>query len=348
MRSRAAAVLAAAALVCAACGSRGPSDGLTAIGAGVRGPAGLAAAVYATGLEAMSAFAFDGRGRLWVATAAYTGEGRDGVFLVAAPGAAPVEVVSGLRTPLGLAWVGDRLYVASLGRVDAFGGFDGSRFAERRTILDGPVAGSENDGLVVTPEGRLLMGVTAPCDHCVPASPWSATVVSFAPDGSDLRVFAKGIRAPYGLALYPGRADLFASMNQRDDLGGRTPGDWLALVPAGSDWRFPGCYGQGGTACAGVPAPVGVLDPHAAAGGVAIVTGQLGRAVGTAALVAEWAKGRVMRVALTRDGGSYRGSAGVLLTGLQDPLPVVLDPAGGLLVGDWGTGTIYRVSAART
>jgi hypothetical protein len=142
MRCRAA-VLAAAALLGAACGGRtGSADGLTAIGAGLRGPAGARASVYATGLPAVSAFAFDARGRLWAATASYTSEGQDWVYLVAAPGAAPVRVITGLRTPLGLAWIGDWLYVASLGRVDAYGGFDGAAFARSRTILDGPVAGS--------------------------------------------------------------------------------------------------------------------------------------------------------------------------------------------------------------
>jgi hypothetical protein len=38
--------------------------GLVAIGAGLKGPEGLAATVYATGLPTASAFALDGRGRL--------------------------------------------------------------------------------------------------------------------------------------------------------------------------------------------------------------------------------------------------------------------------------------------
>ena len=85
-------------------------------------------------------------------------------------------------------------------------------------------------------------------------------------------------------------------MNQRDDLGEATPGDWLAVVRSGQDWGFPDCYGQGGSACDGVPTPVAELDEHAAVSGVAIVTGQLGATVGHAALVAEWSTGTVMQV----------------------------------------------------
>jgi glucose/arabinose dehydrogenase len=338
MRARLIVTVAVAVVLLGACGrTAGSTGGLTSIGAGLRGSAGLAATVYATGLKNVSALAWDAQGRLWAATASYTSDGQDAVYVIAQPGAAPVPVVTGLRTPLGLAWLGDRLYMASVGRVEAFSGLSGAAFAQRQTILDGPVAGSENDGLVVTADGRLLMGVTAPCDHCAPASPLSATIVSFAADGSDLQVYARGIRAPYGLALYPGTADLFATMNQRDDLGSRTPGDWLALVPSASDWRFPDCYGQGGVACADVPAPTAVLDKHAAAGGVAFAGG--------AAVVAEWATGRVLRVALARGDGSYRATSVTdYLTGMTNPLPALAAGDGALLVGDWATGKVYRIA----
>ena len=326
-------------------GAGSSGAGLVSIGAGLRGLAGLRATVYATGPPTVSALALDERGRLWVATAAYTSEGEDAVSVVATPGAAPVRVVTGLRTPLGLAWRDGWLYVASLGRVDAFGGFDGSRFAERRTVLEGPVAEGENNGLALTADGRLLMGVSASCDHCTPASRWSAAIVSFGTDGGGLGVYASGLRAPFGLTL--SRDDLFVTVNQRDDLGGGTPGDWLAVVRQGERWGFPDCWGQGGSTCAGVPAPAAVLDQHAAAGGVALVSGALaGRgSSATAAIVAEWALGRVQRVALTRTDGAYRGTAAPFLAGLKNPLPV-LATGGGVLVGDWGTGRIYLVEAA--
>src|SRR6476661_6194828 len=97
-------------------------------------------------------------------------------------GAGPVKVVGGLDAPLGLVWVGDRLVVSSLGRVTAYAGFDGRRFRSSTVILGGPVAGGENNNVVLGPDGRLVMGVSASCDHCVPTNRWSATIVSFRPD----------------------------------------------------------------------------------------------------------------------------------------------------------------------
>jgi glucose/arabinose dehydrogenase len=342
------AALAAVVLIVASCGAdTTPSaDALVSIGAGLSGPRGLTATVYALGPTKLSAFAVDSSGRLWLATADSTDGGQAGVYVVPQSGAAPVEVVKDLHTVLGLVWDQDTLYLASKERVDAYGGFDGSAFATHRTALTLPSGVGESNGIVLAPDGHLLMGISAPCDYCTPTSPYSAAIVSFLPDGTDLQDYASGIRAPVGLTFYPGTSDLFVSMNQRDDLGDETPGDWLADVVQGQNWGFPDCYGQGGDGCTSQPQPVAVLDQHAAVSGVAIVTGQLGTTVGTSALVAEWADGAVRRVALSQDGSSYTGTVHPFLTGMTNPVPVLTTATGKLFVGDWTTGTIYEISSS--
>jgi glucose/arabinose dehydrogenase len=343
------AVLAVALLVATSCsgphrGSNRATAQLVAIGAGLNGPAGLHASVYTRGLAHAAAIAVDSNHRLWVATADYTDHGKDGVYLVSRPGATPVEVLTGLHTPLGLLWYRDALYVASKERVEVYGALVDRHFTKRRTILRLPAGSGESNNIVLGADGRILMGISAPCDHCSPSSKWSGTIVSFRPDGTDLHLYASGIRAPVGLAYFPGTNDLFVTMNQRDDLGTRTPPDWLAVVAEGTAWGFPGCYGQGGSVCRDVPQHTAVLDKHAAAAGIAIATGQLGPRIGTAALVAEWATGTVLRITLERSGSTYKSTVAPFLTGVERPVAVLLAPDGALLVGDWQTGAIYRIS----
>lgn len=345
----------ACALVLTACGGARSSgntapvttttadDGLVDIGAGLHGIAGLQAVVAATGLDHLAALTYDGQGRLWAATADASDQGEDAVYLIAA--GVPERAISGLHTPMGLLWLDDALYVASAGRVDAYSGFDGARFAASRPVVDLPGAGTSGQ-LVAAPGGRLQLGISAPCDSCTPSSPWAAAVVSFLPDGSDLRVDASGIRAPVGVVYVPGTADLLVTMNERDDLGDATVGDGLAVVHPGQNWGFPACWGQGGDACAGVPAPLAVLDKHAAVSGVAVVTGSLGPAVGTSALVAEWALGKVKRESLAPSAGGYAAAVSPFLSGFQSPVPVVTGADGSLLVGDWARGKVYRILAA--
>jgi glucose/arabinose dehydrogenase len=249
--------------------------------------------------------------------------------------------VAGLHTPLGLLWIDDQLYVAEKEQVVAYSGFDGSRFSSQRTVLTLPAGVGESNGLTATPDGRIQLGISSPCDHCTPASPYSAAIISFRPDGTDLRVDASRIRAPIGLTYTPWSHQLLVTMNQRDDLGAATPGDWLSIVHQGDNWGFPACWGQGGEACAGVPRPFAELDPHAAVSGVAVVDGSLGAVVGRAAIVAEWATAKVLWVPAD---GTRTSTPSLLVSGIQHPVPVVTGPDQAVYIGDWQTGTIYRVT----
>jgi hypothetical protein len=219
-------------------------QGLVVIGSGLRGPAGLHAAIYASGLKLMSAFAFDADGRLWITTSGADTHATDGLYVVSRAGARPVRITARFRGPLGLVWIRGSLYVSSLGRVEVLSGLTGNHFAARKTILVGPPGGGENNNLVESPAGKLVMGVSASCDHCVPVSKWSGSIVEFDTSGRGLRLVARRLRAPFGLAFYPGTNHLLATLNQRDDLGTKTPGDWLAIVRDGDDFGFPACYGQ--------------------------------------------------------------------------------------------------------
>jgi glucose/arabinose dehydrogenase len=336
--------LIAVAFLIAGCGKTGSAK-LVPIGAGLHGPSGLKATVYATGLVHASAFTFDQQGHLWVAASGSNTHGSDGVYLIPRAGAKPIKVISGPKGPLGLLWYGQELIVSSLDRVTAYFGLENNHFLQQVVILRGPKGGGENNNLILAPDGRLVMGISASCDHCTPPTKWSGAIVSFKPNGSDLKLYAGGIRAPFGLTFYPGTSNLLASMNQRDDLGAKTPGDWLALVRQGEDWGFPDCYGQATKACAHVPKPIAVLGKHAAAGGVAVLTTQLGNKFDGSALVTEWNLGKVLRVPLKQIGETYTGAAVPFLTGIANPLPVITTSGGAVLVGDWASGTIYRIAA---
>lgn len=329
---------------CLACLPTSAGAATASIGAGLHGPRGLHATAYAKRLQHLSAITEDSDGRIWAATAGLTDQGDDAIYLIAQAGATPTKVIAGVHTPLGLLWLDGALYVSEHDGVEVYRDFDGTQFASHTTIVSFPDGTGELNGIVPSADGRLLVGISAPCDACTPTSQWSASIVSFLPDGSDLRVYASGIRAAIGLAYFPDTDHLFVTMNQRDDLGAKTPGDWLSVVTEGQRWGFPACYGQGGSACAGVAAPVASLSKHAAVSGVAIVTDQLGASVGTGALVAEWTTGTVRMVRLTKQGKSTGATAQALLTGFQHPMPVFVSAPGALFVGDWGTGTIYRIT----
>ncbi len=68
-----------------------------------------------------------------------------------------------------------------------------------------------------------------------------ADVLVANPDGSDLHIYASGIRNPVGLEVQPGTGDVWVSVNERDELGDNLLPDYITHVQEG------GFYGRRGT-----------------------------------------------------------------------------------------------------
>jgi glucose/arabinose dehydrogenase len=274
--------------------------------------------------------------------------------------------VSGLFSALGLTWYRRELYVSHIvphatfaprhtGRVVAYSGFDGRRFARSRVVVDGlPVGRHRLDSIVAGPGGRLYLGIGSESDHDPSSSALAGTVVSFRRSGGGLRVEARGLRNPYGLAVAPGGRRLLVSEHGRDDLGLRAPPDELNLVdPRGRarSFGFPGCWGQGGAPCRGTVAALARLAPHSAPGAVAVAR-RFGR-WGPSAFVTRFGStfrenptgGDVVRVPLAGLGRRPTARAQRFATGFghQEPLGAALGPGGALYVSLWKSGRVVRL-----
>jgi glucose/arabinose dehydrogenase len=227
--------------------------------------------VVVSGVPFATNLTFDQHGRLWFTSGARGQNSTGGVWYVP-PGGRPRHVVTGLSAS-GLAWVGNRLYVGSVttpgtGRITIFEGFNGSRFTSQRVLLDDINVGQHLIGsIVLGPDGRLYFGVGAAGNNSGP----SGSVLSISPDGGKPVVKATGLRSAFGLAFY-GRL-LLVTDTGRDDLGPfRPPEELNEFNPAGPvvNFGFPGCYDQGGPACAGTRPPLATFAAHATPSGVAV------------------------------------------------------------------------------
>ena len=290
-------------------------------------PPGYTVSTYATGLTHPTAVAFGPDRRLYVA------EDIGRIVTVTRGATTPRTFATALETPLGLLWRGRTLYVSQSGRVDAL-----YLNGRRRTVLAGlPYRRHQQNAIVAGPDGRLYLGSGSTCDACIEHDRRSAAILSFRPDGTDLRVVAIGLRNPYGL-FFRGR-NLYVTVNGRDDLGEWEPAEEVVLVRRGRDFGWPACWPSWRLrrlvgACRGVSAPIAYLEPHSSADGIATWRGDL--------FVAEWGEyyssrhgRRLVRI--------RRGRVTTFATGFDHPLAVAVDPSGGLLVADWGRGTIYRI-----
>ena len=313
---------------------------------GIDVPPGFRVASFASGLSHPTAMAYGPDGRIYVT--------QDGGTLVAIrPGTRrPAVLVRALRTPLGLAWRGDELFVSEQGRLERLT-LHAGRLVGRRVIVKGLPFGEHQQDNVVLHDGRLYWGSGSTCDACKEKDARSATVLSLRPDGSDLRVVARGLRNPYGLAFQPGTGRLYASVNGQDELGTKTdpePAEMVVVVKPGAFYGWPRCWPNARTlrlsgSCGGVTRPAAFLEPHASADGLAFWRGDL--------FVAEWGQylsnrfgRRVVRIELKKDGTASRVT--VFASGFAHPLALLADRGGGLLVADWGRGIVYRIQARAT
>jgi glucose/arabinose dehydrogenase len=316
---------------------------------------GFRAEIYATGLERPTAMAYGPDGRLYVAEE--TGD----VVAVRPNARRPRTFASGFPTPLGLAWRGRMLFVSAQGRLEKLQLRSG-RAAARRVVLEGlPFGRHQQDSVVVGFDGRLYLGSGSTCDACREKDARSATVLSVLPSGRDLRIVARGLRNPFGLAFQPGTERLFATVNGQDNLpdpSAPEPAEMLVLIRRGAHYGWPRCWPSWSRkrmvgACEGVTRPVAYLETHSSADGLTFYRGStFPERYRSGVFVALWGQyasrehgRRVDFVKLRADGTSPRRGVTPFARGFDHPLALAVDPLGALLVSDWGRGVIYRIQA---
>jgi glucose/arabinose dehydrogenase len=329
-----AALLAGAALVGAGRSGSHGVDSTLRPAPGIDVPGGYRAEIYASGLRRPTALAWGPDGLLYA-----TQEGGE-VVAVGRGSARPRVAARGFRVPLGIVFAGRRAFVSAQGalwRLD----LAGTRLGGRRALVSRlPYGRHQQDNVVIGRNGRLYFGSGSTCDACMERDRRSAAVLSVRQDGRGLRVEARGLRNPYGLARGPG--GIYVSVNNRDDLGTWEPAETIVRLRRGAHYGWPACWpswrqrrltGE----CRGVARPVAYLEPHSAPGGMAFWRGRL--------YVAEWGQylsSRFGRKVVSVDVATGRTRA--FADGFEHPLAVAVDTRGdALLVADHGRGIIYRI-----
>lgn len=200
-----------------------------------------------------------------------------------------------------------------------------------------------------------------------------ADVLSFKPDGSDMKVFATGLRNCSGMALQPATDALWCVVNERDELGDDLPPDYATAVKAGAFYGWPWYYigdhedpraplkGQRPDLAANVTVPDVLFQAHSAPLGITFYEGGMfpaeykGDAFVT--LHGSWNRGnrtgyKVVRM-MVDDQGKPTGAYQDFMTGFvlsQDkvwgrPVGVTVAKDGSLFVTEDGAGTIWRVTS---
>lgn len=281
-----------------------------------------------------------------------------------------ITLATGMDWPNGVALHAGALYVAEPGRILRYDDIEAALPAlpEPVVIRDGFPTDRAHGWryLRVGPDGRLYMGIGVPCNVCEVAGTAYGRIVSLAPDGSDLQVYAEGVRNTVGFDWQPGTGELWFTDNGRDGMGDDVPPDELNHAPrAGLHYGFPYCHGGtipdpqfgGLRSCAEFTPPAQPLGPHVAALGMRFYTGDLfPEEFRDQVFIAEhgsWDRSERIgyRITLARLAGDEVLGYDVFAEGWLGadgqfwgrPVDVEVMPDGSLLVSDDFAGAIYRI-----
>ena len=335
----------------------------------IRLPPGFSISIFAGGVQGARSLAMGEKGTLFVGTLrtgrVYALRDRDGDHK-ADDG---LVILDGLPGPNGVDVHDGDLYVGAASRILRVDDIEANlEKPPQPVVVTDQYPSDQWHGWRYTrfgPDGRLYVAVGAPCNVCEKDS--YGTITRIKPDGSEMEVFASGVRNSVGFDWHPETKELWFTDNGRDQLGDNVPPDELNRAPkAGMHFGFPYCHGGdisdpkfgAKRPCSELAPPEQKLGPHVAALGMRFYTGTMfPEEYRGAIFIAEhgsWNRSkpigyRVMVVRPNEMGAKrYQPFAEGWLS--EDgkvrgrPVDVLVAPDGALLVSDDGAGVIYRIS----
>jgi glucose/arabinose dehydrogenase len=93
----------------------------------------------------------------------------------------------------------------------------------------------------------MYVSIGSDCNVCVEQVPERAAVLQFNEDGTNERVYAKGLRNAVGIAVNPVTKELWVSQNERDNLKPdhqNLPPEEINILQSGGDYGWPYCWGD--------------------------------------------------------------------------------------------------------
>jgi glucose/arabinose dehydrogenase len=238
----------------------------------------------------------------------------------------------------------------STGVVTAARDADGDTVAEgRQDVIRGlPNFQHQNNGLAFGPDGMLYVTNGSTCNECTEADERSAAILQANPDGSGLRVYARGLRNSYDL-LFDDQGRLWATDNGSDPPCNTT--DELNLIVDGGDYGWPyqpGCDNLND----GLP-PVADLGFNTCATGLTLYDAEHFPAeyrgnffvtlCGSNPGINPPQGHLLVRVVIDQSSGEPVGEMRQFGSGFGRPVDVVTDRDGTLLLADLGTGELIRI-----
>lgn len=335
-------------------------------------PPGFTISIYAEDVENARAMALSPSGTLFVGSrdegSVYALKDTDGDNFAETK----YELAKNLNMPAGVAFKDGDLYVSSINEILRFNKIDANlENPPKPEVFYEDYPSDKHHGwkfIAFGPDGNLYVPVGAPCNNCLREEAIYSTITTLSPDGTNMEIFAEGVRNTVGFDWHPDTKELWFTENGRDMMGDDVPGDELNRAPTkGMHFGYPFCHE--GTVkdpefgdqrpCTDFTPPVQILGPHVAALGMRFYTGDMfPQEYHKQIFIAEhgsWNRTRKSgyRIMTVKLNGNMAVSYEPFAEGWLDeesqeawgrPADVLVMPDGALLVADDAADVVYRIS----
>ena len=291
------------------------------------------------------------------------------------------DLLTGLHSPFGVAWIDGTLYVALADGVVSYPYALGETEITAEPDLVSPLPGGPlnhhwTKDLALSPDGSMLYASVGSnsnvAENGMEAEKGRAAIWQIDRETGASKLFATGLRNPNGLIFHPETGVLWAVINERDELGPNLVPDYMTSVVEGGFYGWPYSYygthvdervrPQRPDLVQAAIKPDYALSSHVAALGLVFTQGSaMPEAYAAGAFVGQrgsWNReefnGYKVSYVPFRD-GRPDGMAQDVVTGFMSPeeekvfgRPVGLgiDGTGALLIADDAGNTVWRVAAA--
>jgi glucose/arabinose dehydrogenase len=289
------------------------------------------------------------------------------------------DLLTGLHSPFGVAWVNGTLYVAAADAILAYPYQLGETSiagtpTELTPLPGGPINHHWTKDLAVSPDGRFLYASVGSnsnaAERGIEAEKRRAAILQVDRASGASRIYASGLRNPNGLNIHPETGTLWTVVNERDELGPNLVPDYLTSVKEGAFYGWPWSYFGNHVDVRVKPerpdmvekaiAPDYALSSHVAALGLTFSNDSaMPKQYANGAFIGEhgsWNRHafngyKVVYVPFSN--GMPAGKAVDVVTGFLQgdqargrPVGVAIDGTGALLIADDAGNTVWRVAAA--
>jgi len=333
-------------------------------------PAGFQISVYAQGLKAPRFMTIGPKGVLLVANRA------DNSIVAYPAGASPEQasapnvIATNLKDPTSLAMHDGYLYVGEQSSIARMALSDDLKAGPtQRIITDLPTGGHNTRTVLAGPDNHIYVSTGSSCNVCIEQDPHRAAVWIYNPDGSQGRLFSKGLRNAVGMAVNPWTQRIWVDVNGRDLMGDDTPPETVYELVDQANYGWPRChsgnihdpnFGQAPDACQGIQQPLVKMQAHSAPLGMDFYPPQATQFPTNyrdslyIAFHGSWNRTtptgyKVIRIPLHN--GQVAGPPEDFITGWLNknnpasgrPVGITFAPDGTLFVSDDQNGTIYHI-----